>query len=50
MCKVTLGIRECDRLDGASNLFLGSLVLSYLWRKQIFGACIKEIPEPTDPT
>jgi hypothetical protein len=30
MCKVTLGLRECDRLDGASNFVPWKLKLQIL--------------------
>ena len=51
MCKVTLSVRESDRLDGGSILFHGSSSFRSLWRRLIFGSMLrKNILKPNDPT
>jgi hypothetical protein len=51
MCKVTLGLRECDKLDGASNFVPWKLRLQILMEEvDLWEHVEKEIPEPTDPT
>jgi hypothetical protein len=51
MCKVTLSLRECDRLDGASNFVPWKLRLQLLMEEvDLWEHVVKEIPEPIDPT
>jgi hypothetical protein len=40
MCKMTLSLRECDKLDGASNFIPWKLRLQKLMEEaKILGAC-----------
>jgi hypothetical protein len=49
--KVTLGIRKCDKLDGAPNFVPWKLKLHILMEEpDIWEHVEKEIPKPIGPT
>jgi hypothetical protein len=51
MCKEILGVRECDRWDGASNFIPWKLRFQLLVEEaDLWEHVLKEILKPTDPT